>query len=635
MVKLHININSFTLKFNLIIFLSILNEAFTDPNSNSKEKIANVKEDKFRPSKMAVCTSDGKSYTFNTNTCKNGAWIPEGIEIECVCVTGLWALSEDYCSNDFQLVAGGRPECFKLNKRIRRIVSLYNRFDKPNAQKNILLRGNLEEHELFDGSIDTKGNEDGAYIIRFNDTENQMYIRHTEGFHDNFWQRCIKPSKKQNLYQIMKVSGITYANNRKGCRAAQDMDFPMKRVNKTVWAFGAGQSWHPIRGVETKSMLCEESCKPKMRLGERTSRQILAGNENVDDEGKEVTEDEVNTYIETLSKKQSSLGNFDSIEEPVYNRSAEPFDQIDRDTSKITNYLRNWNMKREPGPKLPYKAYKYIQYARMILLKTCPKEDVPPVIVTDFLRLYRYVVHEGLKRSPESYSDDTNESAHKRIVSTLEKCYDSAQQIQFSLGSTCPQKVATTTYAGKTVNVALPKNLISNRNTSDIVLETIWKMILHTHYLCSEHFSNNGADLSTMYMKLQEFFTDSAIMFRWEHPLKRTNKIYSILFPSLDFNKFAEGIDACLATAQGVAKYTAWLRRPTSNHQKTSKIMTRKMTQMSARGRSLNSLPTLFDSRGYCTQAFNDPIRWTKFNKEIDAKCVRNSLPSEKENETS
>jgi hypothetical protein len=92
-----------------------------------------------------------------------------------------------------------------------------------------------------------------------------------------------------------------------------------------------------------------------------------------------------------------------------------------RDTVRVTHYLKKWIVHNIPGPHVVYKEYKYMQLARIIFLKSCP--DVDGQTLTNFIRIFRFLIYETFRKFPDKYSATTDLRVHERIVENLRKCF--------------------------------------------------------------------------------------------------------------------------------------------------------------------------------------------------------------------
>lgn len=89
--------------------------------------------------------------------------------------------------------------------------------------------------------------DQATYVLRFNETDSQLYLRHNEGMKKRFWQRCIQPEKKTNILQIIRTNGLSFADNKEGCEKWLDPGHPVTIKEHSIWGLAMGQSWHPKR----------------------------------------------------------------------------------------------------------------------------------------------------------------------------------------------------------------------------------------------------------------------------------------------------------------------------------------------------------------------------------------------------
>lgn len=102
-----------------------------------------------------------------------------------------------------------------------------------------------------------------------------------------------------------------------------------------------------------------------------------------------------------------------------------------RDTVRIANYLKKWIFHNVPGPRVAQKEFKYLQIARIVFLKSCP--DVDGDTVTNFFRLFRFLVYETLRKHPHTYPENTEANIHTRIVTTMKTCFKNAAPYKVDL----------------------------------------------------------------------------------------------------------------------------------------------------------------------------------------------------------
>lgn len=67
------------------------------------------------PSWISVKKAE-ETYELNaTHLCHGGAWLPDPIFVDCVCVRGIWALSTDFCDRNTTIYTGD-GHCFQIKK---------------------------------------------------------------------------------------------------------------------------------------------------------------------------------------------------------------------------------------------------------------------------------------------------------------------------------------------------------------------------------------------------------------------------------------------------------------------------------------------------------------------------------------
>ncbi len=67
---------------------------------------------------IKVCTKDGAVHQVSSKSCSRGAWASDPLQVSCVCVKGLWLLSEKFCDKEFFIISSIENECFKIDRPV-------------------------------------------------------------------------------------------------------------------------------------------------------------------------------------------------------------------------------------------------------------------------------------------------------------------------------------------------------------------------------------------------------------------------------------------------------------------------------------------------------------------------------------
>ena len=189
----------------------------------------------------------------------------------------------------------------------------------------------------------------------------------------------------------------------------------------------------------------------------------------------------------------------------------------------------------------------YLRIAKNILLKTCPETEVPKPLLNSVVRLFRYALYESIE--VYSYTEFTDKEEDSRILDSLTNCYNSAYGMTFKYNNhscqnskvsdfnntenifwnlasfmsetlkkfiyvPCLQVIEAVIHNSEEYNATIPQSLAFNGTSLDFVLESIWKIMLHSHYYCAKNFASNPADLSSLMIKWEAFFSPM-LRYRW------------------------------------------------------------------------------------------------------------------------
>lgn len=107
------------------------------------------------------------------------------------------------------------------------------------ARKIYYFRHELEKFESFDRnlSLSSKSGE-ASFLLRYNDTENPIYLRHEEGVPSKFWQKCYHSSEGNEMFQIVRTDGATFLSGSGGgrdCEGLRDLKFGYGSSKNSVW----------------------------------------------------------------------------------------------------------------------------------------------------------------------------------------------------------------------------------------------------------------------------------------------------------------------------------------------------------------------------------------------------------------
>lgn len=87
------------------------------------------------------------------------------------------------------------------------------------------------------------------------------------------------------------------------------------------------------------------------------------------------------------------------------------------------------SVKNEPAPRVKYADYRLLQKARTILAKVCPEVELPNIVLTGLLRMFRIAVNESFFHYPYLQLGHDNET--ESIWSVLDTCSNEAKQMTF------------------------------------------------------------------------------------------------------------------------------------------------------------------------------------------------------------
>lgn len=110
-------------------------------------------------------------------------------------------------------------------------------------------RGELESFQTFKENLTLPskaipGGGETSFLMRYNDTDNPIYMKHEEGVPSKFWQRCYPPSDDPDKFQLIKSDTATFFSTREDCDDLRDLKFGYGDPKKTVWELSMGSVWN-------------------------------------------------------------------------------------------------------------------------------------------------------------------------------------------------------------------------------------------------------------------------------------------------------------------------------------------------------------------------------------------------------
>jgi hypothetical protein len=121
-------------------------------------------------------------------------------------------------------------------------------------------KGELESFQTFQSNLSLAsktipGDGETSFIVRYNDTERPIYVRHEEGVPSKFWQKCYKPSENLETFQLIQSDSANFFSQRDDCEAVRDLKFGYGSEKKTAWDLSMGSIWHSKCKNKSKTYL--------------------------------------------------------------------------------------------------------------------------------------------------------------------------------------------------------------------------------------------------------------------------------------------------------------------------------------------------------------------------------------------
>lgn len=91
------------------------------------------------------------------------------------------------------------------------------------------------------------------------------------------------------------------------------------------------------------------------------------------------------------------------------------------------------SVKNEPAPRVKFRDYRLLQKARTVLQKVCPEIELPPIVLTGLLRMFRIAVNESFFHYPYLQLGQDNET--DTIWSVLDTCSTEAKKMTFKFAN--------------------------------------------------------------------------------------------------------------------------------------------------------------------------------------------------------
>ncbi|ODM90799.1 hypothetical protein Ocin01_15883 [Orchesella cincta] len=567
---------------------------------------------------LKVCGKDEK-HLLDSRSCGRGVWLRHPIEPGCICVRGIWALSNGFCDEKPMIIVGN-GDCFHIGTRFQSAKLIGDAKD-PFQPKIYVAPSSLDAlYELDEKAYTPALLTDLTLVVAVNprqvaqrkdfgvcldlppeDFEKPVHIYVNPRRTLNEWMLNPKdtftcPVVKPYKYHV--GFGEMFINDRveprllvqrhceedcPGARGQQDSGGPMGRSLTS-----AADSIETVLGFRS-------------RPASTFPMPILPQNEPVHTLSKNIM----------YHKPPKTKDDIEIDKEEARALAAEDEEHLLKETNEQT--LRMMHSHISPlllnisGATVITREYQYFQLMRQVVEKACPNDFVPKLLVRGLMRMFRQLLWETQESFTHSESGDDDQ--HARTMNVLTHCMNSTDNPSFlfsdltdsySNDSTdaaplthawynhsmlpperCPNpfifSVNGTMYNMTTYDRA---NNLYVRNISqywpnlkykpkqmDIVIETAWKIVVMGHYRCSRYFNETSySDYSNFFSRMQSFF-NAKIMRRWYYKpsVNATYNIVELIFPSYDLKKFMFGMDACLLGIQRFSNFdysNVYVHRP-------------------------------------------------------------------------
>ncbi|CAL8122901.1 unnamed protein product [Orchesella dallaii] len=598
-------------------------------------------------------------YEVEADKCPHGAWLSESLTGSCVCLNGLWAISQSWCDEDYY-VAYGKGHCFKLDKKIQKLAFLGNA-KNPFQSTNFLTKENGHVFRSFSDEFKMPyeySSETNRTILRLKPGKQSRVVLEVKQNY-NEWQEfgtvndiwgdeeepmCFDTDSKnwsEDMLLIYKIkTGIKYIKVTEKCPKPLFSD-ALKRPEEhtTVHKLLPGHAIHMKSGTIIKaSNNCPSDCTTNL--------------------GPSQMEPENSTLIR--HKRQAAEDGPDF--EPLELDKVAKFEQKDYMNNvaslRVAKLELNWLLNKKRPPTLKTPEWRIMQRVKEVFVRACPNTEVPKFLTNALLRMFRLLYLSSKDFYPNGHELEDKEQLN-RILLHMNECINDAKEYKFQYhwvkqqNADCRKglkpaydindpaiepvftdvsycwcnhemKYVELKYAMNSSTTATDFNVTSenssisddqafymspqdkfNGSLYDFPTETVWKMISFSHYYCAKHFHLEPADHSAMMIKLESLFNDE-ILYRWTKPGPQAMKALEFLFSTFDLKKFATSVDTCVTTAKYLSEYPYWISRPTLDTQR----------------RRRRSLPSekLWTGSAYCLDDPWDPVE--KLGVNVPNKCA-------------
>ncbi|CAL8113798.1 unnamed protein product [Orchesella dallaii] len=419
------------------------------------------------------------------------------------------------------------------------------------------------------------------------------------------WQKCIPGPTKTSIQVIHSTDKIAYFKSMeegKTCDEIRDKTKPYQRTNNTVFNidyFSNGAAWDFNNGMLNPGCECTTLESRVLKKEGVKEVEMISTDGDYDDHAFEIN-DLYDKSMDPILKQERLKDNA-------------------RTTSSVLSRFKDYLLLNIQPPSIHVPTFEYIEYGKSVLIKKCP--EINKHVVESLVKILKILLANVIGRFPETYPNNMDVNTHGRIIKSLQSCLHHQDVVNFTWDNTTCDGIKEVIVNGSSIPINIPDHVkfYAVPQTTDVVLELAWKLILLAHYACTGNFESHPDDLSFMYVKAQEFLTIPYIMFRWENPSSSLTTAYKLLLPDLKLSKLAEQVDACVFSAFSSSIYKSWVNRPKSTSEfLRENIVSRSMDKLTHQDQDSK---LMFNNKGYCVHNFNDPLKWTAVNAGVDATC--------------
>ncbi|ODN04615.1 hypothetical protein Ocin01_02056 [Orchesella cincta] len=603
---------------------------------------------------LRLCNKDSGSsqhYEVEADKCPHGAWLSESLQGGCVCLNGLWAISQSWCDEDY-FVVYGKGHCFQLNNKIQKLAFLGNA-KNPFESTNFLTKENGHVFRSFSDEFMMPyeySTETNRTILRLRPgRQSRVVLEVKPSFND--WQEfrpvnevwvdeeepvCFETDEKnwtEDLLLIYKIkTGIKYIKVTEECPKPLFYDaIRDPSEHTTVFKLLPGQAIHMKSGTIIKaSNNCPSDCASNDGSSLTELSKLIRHKRQADDDGPD---------FEPLELDQASKWEQKDYMNNVANL-------------RVAKLELNWLLNKKRPPVLKTTEWRIMKRVKEVFVKACPNEEAPKFLANAMMRIFRllYIESKDFYQNGHELEDKLQLN---RILNHMDSCINEAKEYKFQYkwvkqqnaecrNGTRPgdptvgnQEVRycwcnyemenvefkyayNTSTTDTDFNATRENNTITddhafymskkdrfNGSLYDFPIETVWKMISFSHYYCAKYFHLEPADHSAMMVALESLFSDE-IIYRWTKPGSQATRVWQYLFSTFDLKKFAASMDTCVATAKYLSEYPYWISRPT----------------LQSQGRKKRSLDReeLWKGSAYCLDDPWDPVE--KLGVNVPNKCA-------------